>query len=347
MHVSDHWRLRAARLAGRVEKLAPAVAIIVVLLTAVVPGGLTSGCAPVPPQYDTPDSTAPTPSPPPEIIRLVSSDGRILPLETAIITCEAIHPEGDTLTYAWSTSDGEIIGAGEQVEWIAPETDGLYRVFVTVSDSQNNAVSSSLGLRVYANRPPEIMMVKPDVGGEIDWFVPGTRVLLRCEAEDPDGDALSYRWSATEGEVFGEGPSSIWIAPDSLGTHWITVTVEDPFGGMDEVAIPITVNKAEPPPIYGFTLTADHGQFMRYGLSWRIYKERSCTIEAIVDDEEASYLYLWAADAGTIIADGPRAVWQAPSSGGWVTILLQVRDLHGNESSSSVRILVETCAVCM
>ncbi len=106
------------------------------------------------------------------------------------------------------------------------------------------------------------------------------------------------------------------------------------------------VNKADPPLIFGFALTADRGQFMRYEMSWRICKDGSCAIDTIVDDEEASYLYLWSADAGTITADGHLAVLQAPSVGGWVTMLLQDRVLHGNESSTSVRILTATCAVC-
>lgn len=289
------------------------------------------------------------PNTPPHILTLSASTERIAPLQITTVTCQALDADGDQLEYTWSASGGEIHGEGPVVDWLAPDTEGLYRVFVSVDDGRGGNAQESLALRVRTNRPPEILVMRSEVDGDSDWVVPGARVLVECEAEDLDGDSLSYAWSSTGGEVFGQGPAVVWIASSALGRQWITVTVTDTYGAVAERSIPIAVNAAQPPAIHGFNLKAlDTELFRPYGDSWRIFKERSCAIEAIVDDEEGVYIYDWSAELGTITADGPNAVWVAPASPkGWVDIVLEVSDRHGNRSSASVRIFVETCPSCI
>ena len=56
-------------------------------------------------------------------------------------------------------------------------------------------------------------------------------IPITCIASDLDGDELSYQWTATGGSISGEGPSVIWIAPDTGGRYFITVTITDGRGG--------------------------------------------------------------------------------------------------------------------
>jgi len=109
------------------------------------------------------------------------------------------------------------------------------------------------------------------------------------------------------------------------------------------------VSAAEPPVIGDIRVKAiDTDLFKPYGDSWRIFKERSCSLQAAVDDPEGVYIYEWSAERGTLTADGPAATWTAPESPkGWVNIVLRVSDSHGNESSRGVRIYVETCTSCI
>ena len=58
-----------------------------------------------------------------------------------------------------------------------------------------------------------------------------TATTIECSASDPDGDELSYAWSATSGSIDGEGPVISWLAPKESGTYTITVTVADGRGG--------------------------------------------------------------------------------------------------------------------
>lgn len=290
------------------------------------------------------------PRDPPEIISMASSPERIMPHTAVAIYCEAMHPNGDEITYTWSASEGEVRGEGAEIEWIAPASEGFYRVFVTVEDGFGASVEESLSLRVRENRPPEIPSMGTDIGDGIGWVVPGARVYIWCEAEDPDGDTLSYDWMADAGDLFGEGPAVIWIAPSELGMHWITVAVDDSYGGVAERAIPVTVSAAEAPVIKDIRVEpADRRYTKPYQDSWQIFKGQSCSFEAIVEETDREFTYRWSAESGELSAEGTTAVWQAPSPtrAQWVTIVLQVSDAHGNEASDTVRMYVQTCPSCM
>ena len=332
---------------SRKKALLVVVAVAVIALLATV--GANPGWLPFPPDNGDNPSLDDNPNSAPEITSVSVNTERIEPLAVTAVSCEAMDPDGDGLTYAWSSSGGEIIGDGPQVEWLAPETEGLYRVFISVSDGRGGTTEQSLAVRVRTDNPPEILVMESGLGADVGWVVPGAGVYVRCEAEDRDGDSLTYRWSATAGELFGEGPAVIWVAPEELGLHWVTVEVSDSYGGREERQLPLTVNLAQPPVILGFSLEAlDTDMFRPYGDSWRIFKESSCAIRALVDDKEGVFTYDWSAERGTITEDGPNALWVAPASPkGWVNIVLRVSDLHGNQSSASVRIYVETCPSCM
>lgn len=289
------------------------------------------------------------PGSPPAIVGLTVGTERILPLSSAALICEAVDPDGDELMFTWSVTGGEVVGDGAEIEWRAPDAEGLYKAFVIVEDGFHPAVEGSVSLTVRANQPPEILYMRSELSEEDGWVVPGAGVYVSCDAEDPDGDTLTYQWSSTDGELFGQGAAVVWVAPQSLGMKWVTVTATDVYGGVASRSLPITVSAAEPPVIHDVKVKAlDTDLFKPYGDSWRIFKERSCSLEAVVDDPEGVYTYEWSAEKGTLTADGARATWTAPASPkGWVNIVLRVTDRHGNESNRSVRIYVETCTSCM
>ena len=78
------------------------------------------------------------------------------------------------------------------------------------------------------NQPPVISSVTPSPS-EIQW---GEVSTVRCEASDPDGDELSYTWSATGGTLLLSGGNyTIW-KPLQDGDFTITITVDDGRGGI-------------------------------------------------------------------------------------------------------------------
>ena len=69
---------------------------------------------------------------------------------------------------------------------------------------------------------------------------------------DPDGDALTYRWTGPFGSASGATPT---ISGLTLGVHTITLTVDDGKGGIDWDTVLVTVKDTTPPEITQITAT--------------------------------------------------------------------------------------------
>ncbi|MDI6791592.1 MAG: Ig-like domain-containing protein [bacterium] len=160
------------------------------------------------------------------------------------ITVEAEDPDRDVLDYSWEVEAGSITGSGKSVTWTAPATPGAYQVTVTVSDSRGGQVSRNIEITVVeANHPPTIKVPSVTPPSPVEKE---TSCTLSVEANDEDGDPLTYYWTAN-GEDIGSGASITWIAPD-IGAYQINVTVSD---GQVEVSRGIVVEvieAAEPTP---------------------------------------------------------------------------------------------------
>jgi hypothetical protein len=85
---------------------------------------------------------------PPVITSLTPSATELPPSGSCTIGCAASDADGDTLTYAWSASDGSITGTGDSVSWEAPATEGTYTISVSVSDGHGGTASDSCDIVV-------------------------------------------------------------------------------------------------------------------------------------------------------------------------------------------------------
>ena len=70
---------------------------------------------------------------------------------------------------------------------------------------------------------------------------PLTNTQITCTAADPDGAALTYKWTCIQGTIEGSGPEITWIAPNQLGWFPVMVTVENGKGQTDQQTIKIAV----------------------------------------------------------------------------------------------------------
>ena len=68
---------------------------------------------------------------------------------------------------------------------------------------------------------------------------------ITCNANDQDGDTLTFDWTVNGEIEIAEGePSSLtWNAPNTAGTYTITCTVSDGRGGEDSESVSITVTE--------------------------------------------------------------------------------------------------------
>ena len=70
----------------------------------------------------------------------------------------------------------------------------------------------------------------------------GDAVTIRSTASDPDGDALTYTWSASGGHIVGDGPQVRWLSSGtSTGSYTVKVTVDDGKGGFASSTMEIRV----------------------------------------------------------------------------------------------------------
>jgi hypothetical protein len=142
-----------------------------------------------------------------------------------------------------------------------------------------------------------------------------------CNASDSDGDELSYNWSATGGEIDGEGATVTWTAPLFAGSYNITVTVTDRRGGQVASQVTITVRANIPPTITSLVADAD----------WTTPSgtlQVTCTASDLDDDE---LNYEWTTDGGDISGTGPQVTWIAPEEVGAYNVTVVVKDGYGGE----------------
>ena len=95
---------------------------------------------------------------------------------------------------------------------------------------------------ILANDGPVISSLE----AERDIIILGESCQIVCNATDPDGDELSYGWSANGGEIRGQGAVLNWTAPNSVGSYNITVIVMDSRGSAvkDNITIKVQHQKA-------------------------------------------------------------------------------------------------------
>lgn len=161
---------------------------------------------------------------------------------------------------------------------------------------------------------------------------PSGSCQVKCVASDPDGDELSYAWSAS-GNVSGEGSTVTWMAPAAPGDYTITVKVTDGRGG--EAAAELTIGVAVNHPPHIVSLTSEFEQ---------VKKAMSTAIECTASDPDEDKLsYAWSASGGNISGERSAATWVAPDAFGTYTITVTVTDGRGGEATESIHIEVTCC----
>lgn len=93
-------------------------------------------------------SVTPKPNQPPVITSLAGDAERIRVWRTMTIECIAEDPDGDELTFIWSSTRGPIQGEGSRVRWTAPGATGDYTVTVRVNDGRGGEAEASVDFTV-------------------------------------------------------------------------------------------------------------------------------------------------------------------------------------------------------
>jgi len=274
----------------------------------------------------------------------LEAPNRVLPSGRCQIVCNARDRDGDVLTYDWSTSAGNITGEGANVTFTAPDSEGSSNITVVVTDGRGGVATRQLTIAVRANKAPTIASLT----AEAVWTTPSSAIRVTCNASDPDGDELSYRWSATGGDISGTGSVIRWKAPKALGIYYITVIAEDGHGASATKTVFVSVAKQEPPTIQALNVDKErygHCYLLQYSWGYKVGKGQKYDIQCIASGT-GELVYQWSCDGGEISGEGSLVTWTAPDASCYVTITVIVSDGVGNMMAKNVLFQVVPCSHC-
>ena len=189
---------------------------------------------------------APPPNTAPTASARATTPTTVNGLGTVTLEGSAFDPEGDTLTYRWTSSGGGMFGDASLLHtiWTAPDKTDIAQDIVltlTVTDDGAGQLShaAEVNVRVRENQRPTAE-VSPDTA-TVDG---GEEVELQATASDPDTTTLTYDWTSSGGGTFKDAAvlKAKWTAPDKTDVaQYITLTLKVTDDGHVERAATETV----------------------------------------------------------------------------------------------------------
>lgn len=256
----------------------------------------------------------------PVINKITFSPERASPTDTVIVTVNASDPDGDALSYLFEVSKGTITFNGASAQWILPIESGTYQVEVQVMDGNNGTAFANESLA--SNSSPVIykITITPES------VVPEETAVVSVNAFDVEGDNITYYFSVDGGIIIPDGNHADWIAPSTLGTYKVTVSVNDGYGGE-----PNTMEKT-------LVVTNNHAPYISSVIVTPASVQPNGIATVIVnagdlDGDVLSYTYI--VSAGAIAPNGNMATWTAPSTTGVHSVSVQVSDGNGGTAANS------------
>jgi hypothetical protein len=193
-----------------------------------------------------------------------------------------------------------------------------------------------------ANRQPIITSLE----AEAEWTAPLGSLQVTCTASDPDGDELSYEWTATGGDISGTEHEVIWTAPEGAGMYDITVVVDDGLDGEDTGLLTLIASNGPPPIIENLIVTAKEPKYFKTTTTrYKVGKTKEYYIECIASDT-SELIYEWSYDGSGISGEGSILTWTAPNTACDVTVTVKVFDSASNWVQKSIAFEVVSCSSC-
>jgi hypothetical protein len=149
----------------------------------------------------------------------------ILPGERTVVTCNGSDPDSDPLTYSYTSTGGQIVGSGSNVQFDATGLKaGSYTVKCTVNDGRGGAADASGNVEV--KEPPQIKQLEaklalhsiyfptaqPTIAKPMGGLLPSQQVTLDTLASD----FLQYLKYRLDAKLTLEGHADV---PRRQGLH--------------------------------------------------------------------------------------------------------------------------------
>ena len=112
----------------------------------------------------------------------------------------------------------------------------------------------------------------------------GKSSTVSADAQDPDGDTLTCRWSTPTGKLANPADrQTLWTAPEQEGAVPVTITCDDGKGGTATDTVTIQVVK---PPVKEYKFEDVHFDFDRYSLRPEATRVLDEAVRALTDNPE-------------------------------------------------------------
>lgn len=194
----------------------------------------------------------PNPPPPPNQVPVASCSASPASVyagsgDPVTVHVNASDPDNDTLTYSYTATGGTVEGTGPDGRWNSTGVAvGTYTVNAKVDDGKGGTATCAADIKV--EQKPN---ANPTISCTTDRspIMPGERTGITSTASDPDGDPLTYTYSATGGTVTGNGPKATFDSTGlTAGSYSVKCGVSDGKGGTAESSTNVDVQQPPPPP---------------------------------------------------------------------------------------------------
>jgi outer membrane protein OmpA-like peptidoglycan-associated protein len=166
--------------------------------------------------------------------------------DAVTIHVAATDADNDPLTYSYTATGGTVDGNGPDVRWNSTGVAiGSYTVNAKVDDGKGGTATCSADFKVEErpHHPPSISCA-PDRNS----VMPGEQATIQSTASSPDNLKLTYNYSASGGQISGDGPSAVFDSKGlAQGSYKINCGVTDERGDKADSATQVEVK--EPPQI--------------------------------------------------------------------------------------------------
>jgi hypothetical protein len=167
--------------------------------------------------------------------------------DTVAVHVNASSPESLPLTYSYTATGGTVDGTGPDARWNSSGAAvGSYTVNAKIDDGKGGTASCATDIRVEEkpHHPPTISCA-PDRSP----ILPGERATITSTASSPDNLPLTYNYSATGGQISGNGPQAQFDSTGlQPGSYSVKCGVTDERGDKAEGTANVDVQQPPPPP---------------------------------------------------------------------------------------------------
>jgi len=167
--------------------------------------------------------------------------------DPSAIHVTASSPASLPLNYSYTATGGTVEGTGPDARWNSSGLAvGTYTVTAKVDDGKGGTTSCTADIQVQEkpHHPPTI-----SCSANPSSIAPGEKSTITSTASSPDNLDLTYSYSATGGQVTGNGPTGTFDSTGlQPGSYKVNCSVTDSRGDKADGQATVDVQQPPPPP---------------------------------------------------------------------------------------------------